>query len=191
MGLSVAGRPRTVHSLGDAGLRTPALMARGNLVCLVSTPYAVPPEARGLQRWPVDLAPEGSGLSPPGSLRSPERVPLGTHAGLLGTGMRNYYSGFRCAYIRLPEPGSPCTGNRTLCPYLEAKGTLLCFKISRPPRPGRAARTKSKLPGRLRTRTGLAVRVGSPRAQGRKHYALCAARREPRHVRPGRKISPG
>lgn len=29
MGLSVAGRPRTVYSLGDAELRTPALMARG------------------------------------------------------------------------------------------------------------------------------------------------------------------
>lgn len=38
---------------GGAGLRTPALTARGTFLCLVSTSYAVPPEARGLQRWNV------------------------------------------------------------------------------------------------------------------------------------------
>ena len=47
------------------------------------------------------------------------------------------------AYIRLPEPGSPCTGTRALCPYLRPKGTLLCFAEHQVPRPGRAARTKS------------------------------------------------
>ena len=47
-----------------------------------------------------------------------------------------------------------------------------------------------RLPGRLRTRTGPAVRTGAPRAQGRKDSPLCEVRRGPRHIRPGKSRRP-
>lgn len=53
MGLSVAGQPPTVYSLGDGELRTPALMARGTGFASCRPRTQVPPEARGLQRWNV------------------------------------------------------------------------------------------------------------------------------------------
>lgn len=49
MGLSVAGQPQTVYSIGDAELRTPALMARGTGFASCRTRTQFPPEARGLQ----------------------------------------------------------------------------------------------------------------------------------------------
>lgn len=53
--------------------------------------------------------------------------------------------------------------------------------------PGRPFVRNRNSPGRLRTRTGPAVRTGASRARGRKDSPLCQVRRGPRHIRPGEK----
>ena len=60
--------------------------------------------------------------------------------------MRNYYSGSRLAYTRLPGPGSPCTGAGRCLPNSETEGAVLSFESSVSPRPGRAVRAKWKSP---------------------------------------------
>lgn len=86
MGLSVAWRPPAVYSLGDEGLRTPALMARG------------------------------------------------TGAGLL----------FRFPWCLYPAAGArlPAHGEPDAVPVLGGRRYSTLPRASRPPRPGRAARTK-------------------------------------------------
>lgn len=72
---------------------------------------------RGILAAPVPSGREGK----------PNRnAPLGTHAGLLGADAELLFGFPLCLY---PAAGArpPCTGDRTLCPHSEAKGTLLCF----------------------------------------------------------------
>lgn len=59
--------------------------------------------------------------------------------------MRDYYSGSRFAYIRLSEPGFPCTGNRTLTDARKRGSSLLTpRKILMSPR--KSAQTFAPVP---------------------------------------------
>lgn len=62
------------------------------------------------------------------AVRAHGTAPLGTHAGLLGADAELLFGFPPCLY---PAAGAlfPVHGNRTLCPYSETKGTLLCLPV--------------------------------------------------------------